>query len=47
MQTIPYSTIQQIVEGIRSKEFFPSKSSTPIFKRIDSCEPKLNAFVHL
>src|SRR5258708_34599839 len=47
MQTSPYPTIQQIAEGIRSKEFSPIEILDAHFKRIDSCEPKLNAFVHL
>ena len=47
MQTSPFSTIQQIAEGIRSKEFSPFEIVDAHFKRIDSCEPKLNAFVHL
>src|SRR5882724_684384 len=47
MQTSPYPTIQQIAEGIRSKEFSPIEIVDAHFKRIDSCEPKLNAFVHL
>src|SRR5882762_7951277 len=47
MQTSPYPTIQQIAEGIRSKKFSPIEILDAHFKRIDSCEPKLNAFVHL
>src|SRR5258708_2021143 len=47
MQTSPYPTIQQIAQGIRSKEFSPVEIVDAHFKRIDSCEPKLNAFVHL
>lgn len=47
MHTSPYPTIQQIAEGIRSKEFSPIEIVDAHFKRIDSCEPKLNAFVHL
>src|SRR6266403_6012658 len=47
MQTSPYFTIQQIAQGIRSKEFSPVEIVDAHFKRIDSCEPKLNAFVHL
>jgi Asp-tRNA(Asn)/Glu-tRNA(Gln) amidotransferase A subunit family amidase len=47
MHTSPYATIQQIAEGIRSKEFSTGEIVDAHFKRIDSCEPKLNAFVHL
>jgi Asp-tRNA(Asn)/Glu-tRNA(Gln) amidotransferase A subunit family amidase len=47
MHTPPYPTIQQIAEGIRSKEFSPIEIVDAHFKRIDSCEPRLNAFVHL
>jgi amidase len=47
MQTSPYPSIQQIAEGIRSKEFSPAEVVDAHFKRIDSCEPTINAFVHL
>src|SRR5258708_1900799 len=43
----PYSTIQQIAEGIRSKEFSPVEIVGTHLERIESCEPTLNAFVHL
>src|SRR5437899_8254304 len=47
MQTSPYFTIQQIAEGIRSKEVSPVEIIEAHLKRIDSCESKINAFVHL
>ncbi len=47
MPISPYSTIQQIAEGIRSKEFSPVEIVGAHLERIDSCEPTLNAFVHL
>jgi Asp-tRNA(Asn)/Glu-tRNA(Gln) amidotransferase A subunit family amidase len=42
-----FPTLQQIAEGIRSKEFSPVEIIDAHLKRIESCEPKLNAFVHL
>jgi len=47
MQTSAFSTIHEIIEGIRSKEFSPIEIVDAHLKRIESCEPKLNAFVHL
>jgi Asp-tRNA(Asn)/Glu-tRNA(Gln) amidotransferase A subunit family amidase len=47
MQTSPYATIQQIAEGVRSREFSPVEIISAHLQRIDSCEPTLNAFVHL
>ncbi len=47
MQTSAFSTIREIIEGIRSKEFSPVEIIDAHLKRIESCEPKLNAFVHL
>jgi len=47
MPISPYSTIQQIAEGIRSKEFSPVEIVGTHLERIESCEPTLNAFVHL
>ncbi len=47
MQTSTFPTLQQIAEGIRSKEFSPVEIIDAHLKRIESCEPKLNAFVHL
>jgi Asp-tRNA(Asn)/Glu-tRNA(Gln) amidotransferase A subunit family amidase len=47
MQTSPYSTIQQIAEGIRSKKFSPVEIVELRLKRIETLQPKLNAFVHL
>jgi len=46
MQTSPYPRSNN-AEGIRSKKFSPIEILDAHFKRIDSCEPKLNAFVHL
>src|ERR1700730_11512252 len=47
MLTSTFPTLQQIAEGIRSKEFSPVEIIDAHLKRIESCEPKLNAFVHL
>jgi Asp-tRNA(Asn)/Glu-tRNA(Gln) amidotransferase A subunit family amidase len=47
MHLSPYSTIKEIADGIRSKAFSPIEIVEGHFKRIASCEPKLNAFVHL
>jgi amidase len=41
-----YSTIKEIAGGIRSKKFSPVEIIDAHLNRIDSCEPKLNAFVH-
>jgi len=47
MQTSAFSAIHEIIEGIRSRAFSPVEIIDSHFKRIESCEPKLNAFVHL
>jgi amidase len=47
MQASPHSTIQQIAEGIRSKKFSPVEIVELHLKRIETLQPKLNAFVHL
>src|SRR5258708_4988517 len=47
MQLSPYSTIQQIAEGIRSKEFSPIEIVELYLKRSETLQPKLNAFFHL
>ena len=47
MLTSTFSTLKQIADGICSKEFSPVEIVDAHFKRIESCEPKLNAFVHL
>jgi amidase len=47
MHPSPYSTIKQIAGGIRSKAFSPVEILDAHLHRIASCEPKLNAFVHL
>jgi len=47
MLTSTFSTIREIAAGIRSKEFSPVEIVDAHFKRIESCEPKLNAFLHL
>jgi Asp-tRNA(Asn)/Glu-tRNA(Gln) amidotransferase A subunit family amidase len=47
MHSSPYSTIAEIAEGIRSKQFSPVEIILAQFKHIDFYEPKLNAFVHL
>ena len=47
MFTSTFSTLQEIANGIRSKEFSPVEIIDAHLKCIESCEPKLNAFVHL
>jgi len=47
MYTFTCSTITEIAEGIRSKAFSPVEIVDAHFKRIESFDPKLNAFVHL
>ena len=47
MLTSTFSTIRELAAGIRLKEFSPVEIVDAHFKRIESCEPKLNAFVHL
>jgi Asp-tRNA(Asn)/Glu-tRNA(Gln) amidotransferase A subunit family amidase len=47
MHTPPYSTIQQIVESIRTKTASPLEIVAAHLQRIEKCQPKLNAFVHL
>jgi Asp-tRNA(Asn)/Glu-tRNA(Gln) amidotransferase A subunit family amidase len=47
MHTSTFPTLKQIAEGIRSKEFSPIEIIDAHLKRIESCEPRLNAFVHL
>jgi amidase len=47
MLTSPYSTIKEIAKGISSKAFSPVEIVDTHLHRIASCEPKLNAFVHL
>lgn len=47
MHPSPYSTIKQIADGIRSKVFSSIEIVDAHLHRIASCEPKLNAFVHL
>jgi amidase len=47
MHSSTYSTIKEIAEGIRSKEFSPVEIVNAHLDRINSWEPKLNAFVHL
>jgi len=47
MFTSTFSTLQEIANGIRSKEFSPVEIIDAHLKSIESCQPKLNAFVHL
>jgi Asp-tRNA(Asn)/Glu-tRNA(Gln) amidotransferase A subunit family amidase len=47
MQTSTLSTLQQIADGIRLKAFSPVEIIDAHLKRIESSEPRLNAFVHL
>jgi amidase len=47
MHPSTYSTIQEIAEGVRSKDVSPVEIVDAHLGRINSWEPKLNAFVHL
>lgn len=47
MNTLFYSTIAEITSSIRSKNISPVEILEAHLKRIESCQPKLNAFVHL
>jgi Asp-tRNA(Asn)/Glu-tRNA(Gln) amidotransferase A subunit family amidase len=47
MQISPYPTIQQIVDGVRTKSVSPVEIVDTHLQRIAKCQPKLNAFVHL
>jgi Asp-tRNA(Asn)/Glu-tRNA(Gln) amidotransferase A subunit family amidase len=47
MGTPFYSTIAGITDGIRSKKISPTEIVEAHLQRIQSCQPKLNAFVHL
>jgi Asp-tRNA(Asn)/Glu-tRNA(Gln) amidotransferase A subunit family amidase len=46
MLTATFPTLQQIAEAIRSKALSPVEVIDAHLSRIDSCEPKLNPFVH-
>lgn len=43
----PFSTIAEITSGIRSKKISPVEIVDAHLRRIESLQPKLNAFVHL
>ncbi len=43
----PFSTIAEITAGIRAKKFSPVEILDAHLHRIESSEPRLNAFVHL
>jgi Asp-tRNA(Asn)/Glu-tRNA(Gln) amidotransferase A subunit family amidase len=47
MHPFHYFSIAEIVEGIRSKQFSPVEILAAHLDRIQSWQPKLNAFVHL
>jgi len=47
MHPFHYFSISEIVEGIRSKQFSPVEILATHLERIQSWQPKLNAFVHL
>jgi amidase len=47
MSTLFYSTIAEITGGIRSKKISVTEIVEAHLERIASCQPKLNAFVHL
>jgi amidase len=47
MSTLFYSTIAEITGGIRSKKISVTEITEAHLQRIASCQPKLNAFVHL
>ena len=42
-----FHTIKEIVEGIRAKKISPVETVEAHLKRIEACQPNLNAFVHL
>src|SRR5712692_5532610 len=43
----PFHTIKEIAEGIRAKKISPVEIIEAHLKRIEACQPNLNAFVHL
>jgi Asp-tRNA(Asn)/Glu-tRNA(Gln) amidotransferase A subunit family amidase len=45
--TFPYGTLADIAQAIRSKKISPVENVELHLKRIETLEPKLNAFVHL
>src|SRR5215472_5609002 len=47
MSLPPFSTITEAAAAIRSKTISPVEIVEAHLSRIESCEPKLNAFVHL
>jgi Asp-tRNA(Asn)/Glu-tRNA(Gln) amidotransferase A subunit family amidase len=47
MTTTPYSTIAELATSIRSKKISPVEIVEAHLKRIETWQPKLNAFVHL
>ena len=47
MTTSPFSTIAELVAGIRSKKISPVELVDDHLRRIATCQPKLNTFVHL
>jgi Asp-tRNA(Asn)/Glu-tRNA(Gln) amidotransferase A subunit family amidase len=47
MHPSPYSTIGQIVEGVRARTVSPAEIVEAHLRRIAEWQPKLNAFVHL
>jgi len=47
MNAFPYLSIQEILEGLRTKRFSPTEVLEAHLQRIQSCQPQLNAFVHL
>jgi amidase len=47
MSSLPYSTIEQVTQAIRSRKISPVEVLESHLQRIESWQPKLNAFVHL
>ena len=47
MNSFRYLSIQEIVEDFRSKQFSPTDLLEAHLQQIQSCQPRLNAFVHL
>lgn len=47
MPSSPYSTIEEIAEGVRSKSISPIEIVDAHLQRIDKLQSSLNAFVHL
>lgn len=47
MSIFPYGTLKEITQGIRSKDVSPVEIVELHLKRVETLQPKLNAFAHL